>query len=161
MRSEIIDLFNWHVMVELPDGTCRKLTREERFDPDAYLPEGTRIYRRTGLDSQGASTTVAPSLMSGTAGHFPVRKIDIGPFPKKEWIVWPSWADWRHSSARNRSCGRNTKMKCPGRRINNVWSAQMYPSAKSYVVETSTKAIQRCLLMTTDPGDLVLDPYLR
>ena len=29
---------------------------------------------------------------------------------------------------------------------------------KSYVVQTSTKVIQRCLLMTTDPGDLVLDP---
>ena len=29
---------------------------------------------------------------------------------------------------------------------------------KSYVVQTSTKVIERCLLMTTDPGDLVLDP---
>jgi adenine-specific DNA-methyltransferase len=29
---------------------------------------------------------------------------------------------------------------------------------KQYVVETSTKVIERCLLMTTDPGDLVLDP---
>ena len=26
-----------------------------------------------------------------------------------------------------------------------------------YVVQTSTKVIQRCVLMTTDPGDLVLD----
>ncbi len=30
--------------------------------------------------------------------------------------------------------------------------------SKSYVVQTNPKAIQRCLLMTTDPGDLVLDP---
>src|SRR5437879_11723502 len=29
---------------------------------------------------------------------------------------------------------------------------------KEYVVETSTKVVERCLLMTTDPGDLVLDP---
>jgi adenine-specific DNA-methyltransferase len=29
---------------------------------------------------------------------------------------------------------------------------------KEYVVETNTKVIERCLLMTTDPGDLVLDP---
>ena len=27
-----------------------------------------------------------------------------------------------------------------------------------YVVQTNPKVIQRCLLMTTDPGDLVLDP---
>lgn len=29
---------------------------------------------------------------------------------------------------------------------------------KMYVVQTGTKTIERCLLMTTDPGDLVLDP---
>ena len=34
----------------------------------------------------------------------------------------------------------------------------MFPTEKRYVVETSTKAIQRCVLMTTDPGDLVFDP---
>ena len=31
-------------------------------------------------------------------------------------------------------------------------------SDKIYVVQTNTKVIERCLLMTTDPGDLVLDP---
>ena len=46
----------------------------------------------------------------------------------------------------------------PGRRINNIWPDQMFPSEKRYAVETSTKAIQRCMLMTTDPGDLVFDP---
>ena len=29
---------------------------------------------------------------------------------------------------------------------------------KIYVVQTVTKVVQRCILMTTDPGDLVLDP---
>ena len=88
-----------------------------------------------------------------------VRKTGIGPFPKKEWIVWPSWADWKRSTIGQDSLmWKKYENEVPGRRINNVWPAQMYPSAKSYVVETSTKAIQRCLLMTTDPGDLVLDP---
>ena len=49
-RAEVIDFFSWHVMVELPDGSCRKPTDEERFDPDEYLPEGARLCRRTGLD---------------------------------------------------------------------------------------------------------------
>ena len=40
----------------------------------------------------------------------------------------------------------------------NVWTTMQGASDKSYVVETSEKVIQRCLLMTTDPGDLVLDP---
>ena len=46
----------------------------------------------------------------------------------------------------------------PGRRINNIWAAPMSPTDKLYVVQTATKAIQRCILMTTDPGDLVFDP---
>jgi adenine-specific DNA-methyltransferase len=45
--------------------------------------------------------------------------------------------------------------------IDNVWNDTTisgYGRKKQYVVETSTKVIERCLLMTTDPGDLVLDP---
>src|SRR5690606_26987054 len=42
--------------------------------------------------------------------------------------------------------------------LDNVWQDTRGELAKSYVVQTSTKVIERCLLMTTDPGDLVLDP---
>ncbi len=45
--------------------------------------------------------------------------------------------------------------------INNIWSDTTragYIDQKRYVVETSNKIIERCILMTTDPGDLVLDP---
>jgi len=43
----------------------------------------------------------------------------------------------------------------------NLWddtTTSGYGDPKTYVVQTNTKVIQRCLLMTTDPGDLVLDP---
>jgi adenine-specific DNA-methyltransferase len=42
--------------------------------------------------------------------------------------------------------------------IHNIWTDTPPPSDKRYVVQTSIKVIQRCLLMTTDPGDLVFDP---
>ncbi len=42
--------------------------------------------------------------------------------------------------------------------FNNVWTDTSAPTDMRYVVETSPKVVQRCLLMTTDPGDLVLDP---
>ncbi|HUW30724.1 MAG TPA: DNA methyltransferase, partial [Planctomycetota bacterium] len=45
--------------------------------------------------------------------------------------------------------------------FNNSWEDTVisgYAELKSYVVQTSSKVIQRCLLMATDPGDLVLDP---
>ena len=39
-----------------------------------------------------------------------------------------------------------------------IWTDTVGPQNKTYVVQTSEKVIQRCILMTTDPGDLVLDP---
>jgi len=45
--------------------------------------------------------------------------------------------------------------------INNIWRDVLmtgFSEPKVYVVQTSGKIIERCLLMTTDPGDLVLDP---
>jgi adenine-specific DNA-methyltransferase len=45
--------------------------------------------------------------------------------------------------------------------LNNLWTDTAvagFASDKKYVVETTLKVVERCLLMTTDPGDLVLDP---
>ena len=42
--------------------------------------------------------------------------------------------------------------------LHNMWTDTSPATDKSYVVQTSAKTIQRCLLMTTDPGDLVIDP---
>ena len=42
--------------------------------------------------------------------------------------------------------------------ISNVWSDMMGASGIVYVVQTNARVIDRCILMTTDPGDLVLDP---
>ena len=45
--------------------------------------------------------------------------------------------------------------------VNNLWLDTRWgfdASEKRYVVETNIKVVQRCLLMTTDAGDLVLDP---
>lgn len=48
----------------------------------------------------------------------------------------------------------------PAMPIRNVWTdvGSSLGSDKFYVVQTSTKIIERCILMATDPGDLVLDP---
>jgi adenine-specific DNA-methyltransferase len=46
----------------------------------------------------------------------------------------------------------------PVEELDNVWSDTQGASDRAYVVQTSTKVIERCLLMTTDPGDLVVDP---
>ena len=157
-RQEIVETFDRHVMVEEPDGSCRKLTDLERFDPDRHLPKGSRIYQRTGLDSQGVSVTgrSEPYIYDGRVfncsknRHWSVsseamdRLADMG---RLEALSGPTSLRWK-----------KYEDEYPGRRINNIWHRQMYPSDKRYVVETSVKAVMRCILMTSDPGDLVFDP---
>ncbi|MCY4229052.1 MAG: site-specific DNA-methyltransferase [Gammaproteobacteria bacterium] len=157
-RAEVIDYFNWDVAVELPDGNSRKVTADERVNPDKFLPEGARIYRRVGLDSQGVSTTGRSDPYEWNGRIFHCLKT-------RQWSISKEGMDRLAELNRLEALeGQNSLMwkkyedEVPGRRIHNVWPAQMYPSEKRYVVETSVKAIQRCILMSTDPGDLVFDP---
>ena len=46
----------------------------------------------------------------------------------------------------------------PVGRITNLWSDASGATQQIYVVQTNVDVIKRCILMTTDPGDLVLDP---
>lgn len=154
-RAEIVRLFNRDVMVELPNGSHRKPTPEERFDPDRNLPKGSRIYGRAGLDAQGVGRS-EPYQYNG-------RTFNCG--EKRHWAISHEGMDTLAKMGRLEALDRQNSLRwikyedeVPGRRINNLWSSQMYPQDRGYVVETATSVIQRCILMTTDPGDLVLDP---
>ncbi|MGD9476785.1 site-specific DNA-methyltransferase [Shinella sp. G-2] len=51
----------------------------------------------------------------------------------------------------------------PGQGLTNIWmdiggAVQSRSDPKVYIVQTGTAAVERCVLMTTDPGDLVIDP---
>lgn len=46
----------------------------------------------------------------------------------------------------------------PVSELSNIWGDTQGATDPVYVVQTSNKVVERCLLMTTDPGDLVLDP---
>ena len=91
-RTEIVDYFSWHAGVELSDGSCRKPTPQERFDPGLYLPEGARIYQplRARL-ARRIHSPGAPSRMDGTAGSFAAVGTGNGLFRGMAWIDWRSW----------------------------------------------------------------------
>ena len=157
-RKEIIDFFSSYVAVELPDGTTRKITDYERISPDKSLPEGARIYRRVGLDSQGISTTGRSDPYEWKGKIFHCSK-------NRHWSISKEGLDRLADDNRLEALEgvdslswKKYEDEVPGRQIHNVWASKMYPSDKRYVVETSVKAIQRCILMSTDPGDLVFDP---
>lgn len=46
----------------------------------------------------------------------------------------------------------------PYSKLTNPWTDTSGPQDKSYVVQTADEVVKRCILMSTDPGDLVLDP---
>ncbi len=157
-RAEVIEFFSSYVSVELPDGQCRKPTPEERFDPDKHLPEGGRIYRRMPLESQGVSTVARSEPYEYDGRVFRCSR-------DSQWRISKEGIDRLAELGRLEALGNQTSLmwkryedEVPGRPINNIWAAPMSPSAKHYVVQTANKAIQRCILMTTDPGDLVFDP---
>ena len=157
-RAEVIESFSWHVMVELPQRQCRKPTPEECFDPDRHLPKGARIYRRMPLDSQGVSTTGRSEPYEYDGRIFRCGQ-------NRQWGVSKAGMDRLAELDRLEALeGQSSLMwkryedEVAGRRINNIWAAPMSPTDKRYVVQTANKAIQRCILMTSDPGDLVFDP---
>ena len=154
-RRELIDYMSSYARVELPDGTTRKLTAEERFDPNSFLPKGAKLYRRVGLDSQGVSTT-------GRSEPYIYQGIVWNCAPRRQWSISQEGldrlAEMGRLDAANSLMMKRYEEEIPGRRINNVWHRQMYPSDKTYVVQTARSVVARCMLMSTDPGDLVFDP---
>jgi adenine-specific DNA-methyltransferase len=142
-----------YTSVELLDGTRRPMTTEERNNPK-LLPEGSRPY---GLDT----------LIS--AGYTPTCTFDFefeGKMVKSESKSWKTTRDGiNHLIAANRIAKPGAIPKYvrffddfPVQALNNIWNDTLGNYDKIYVVQTSNKIIERCLLMTTDPGDLVFDP---
>ena len=154
-RKETIQHMTWHAMCELPDGTCRNLTNGERENPD-LLSEGTRLFRRMPLDSAHTSTTgrSEPFEWNGVAYPCPAGR---------HWTVSHEGLLQIAETGRmvitdnNQLTWKRYEDEIPGRQIDAVWTDTAAPQDKQYVVETPPKVLERCLLMTTDPGDLVLD----
>jgi adenine-specific DNA-methyltransferase len=135
--------------VRLPDLSVRRLTREEAEQPD-QLPDGWKILQTTALES-------ANPLVD-----FEFR----GRNYSQRWKTNP--AGLTKLAKADRIYEATSKLRYlryvddfPVIPVINSWDdtgSSGYRDANIYVVQTVTKVIERCILMTTDPGDLVLDP---
>ena len=141
------DTYRW---VDLPNGTRRGMTAVERAAPET-LPPGSRIYKPDNITSQGN----------------PVFDFDLG--GKSYAQAWKTNASgMARLAASNRLHVAANSLQYvrylddfPVVPLTQLWDDTQtgnFTDEKIYVVQTGTKAIERCLLMTTDPGDLVLDP---
>jgi adenine-specific DNA-methyltransferase len=150
-------------LVELPDGSRRRLTADERANPQ-LIPDGGRIYRIDNLQSQ----SIGREKGEGAASWFPVELDgkEFKPSLRARWKTNESGMKRLKESRRLQSTGTGLYYvryfdDFPAVPLSNLWDDTViagFASDKLYVVETSTKVVERCMLMTTDPGDLVLDP---
>jgi adenine-specific DNA-methyltransferase len=139
------------------DGTDRLATKAE-LDGTQPLPEGESLFRPDNLTSQSSPESATFSI--GFNGHY----------------LKPGKGGWKTNAVGAQ------RLQCAGRLYltknntlqylrkmadfnvapyNDVWSdvgTGSFTTEKVYVVQTNEKIISRCLLMASDPGDLVLDP---
>ena len=146
-----------HSRAELEDGT-----RESIGVPEVrkLLGEGRTIrpYSLDGIASQGTTTS--------SSGPFEFEGRAFGLPQNSHWKTNPEGMKrlvWGHRVEASENSLRFVRFldDFPVQPITNVWDDTNRPGyidTKLYVVQTTTKVIERCLLMTTDPGDLVFDP---
>ena len=147
-----------YIWVESPDGNIdRRMTKEELEDP-GKIPHGWRVFACDNLTSQRPAQEGDVHQYIHNGGEFTPGK---GTFKTDR-----KGLDSLSSAGRLKPIGKSLMYKrylsdfvvAP---VANVWDDTKmtgFTEEKLYVVQTASKVIERCLLMTTDPGDLVLDP---
>ena len=142
-------------MIELESGDSRRLTSKERTPETA--PEG-RLYRTANITSQSG----------GPSTHFPVELEGKTAVPSKNayWKTNLRGMETLKKAGRLEIVGNTLTFRryqddFPIRAVTNWWDDTVqstFSTENIYVVQTYTKVVERCILMVTDPGDLVIDP---
>ena len=146
--------------LELNDGTQRRLNRDEINNP-SIISKDSKPYRLGDVTSQRQGRPSGP----GSAMYFPVKIEGINFYPpgNRGWSTTQSGMDRLTLAGRLVSQGERLSYRryindFAAFEIDNNWTDTAGASDRIYVVQTNDNVIERCILMTTDPGDLVLDP---
>ncbi len=141
--------------IETPEGLRRRATKDEIENHNDYSKNGYKYYRISDIRSQSGSNSI---------------QFDIefeGQIYKPKHLFWKTnYEGIKRLISKNRIVASGNSLNYvryhddfPVYEINNVWGdLSSGVGSKYYVVQTNAKIIQRCVLMSTDPGDLVLDP---
>jgi adenine-specific DNA-methyltransferase len=142
-----------YTRIRMPDGSVRTARDDEVADP-TRLPEGARFFRLDNLTSQSPGSRYPVEL--GGKTFFPRG------YWKTEEVAMPRLIAAGRVMPRANSLAYVRYLDdFPVVALHSTWTDTAIagrPGDKLYVVQTAPKVVTRCLLMTTDPGDLVLDP---
>jgi adenine-specific DNA-methyltransferase len=135
--------------------SSRKVTPSERTEIELSLKNnpGFRLFGTWSLNAQG--TEKQEAFVYQESKYYP-----------------PKNTQWKTSYEGLKKLAESNRLQVEGNNLrfkiyfedyaimplNNLWSNIGAASDKAYVVQTSEELVKRCLLMTTDPGDLILDP---
>lgn len=141
--------------IELKDKTRRPMYRNERANP-LTIPKGSKIYRHDNAVAGGGSPKDETFLFEGQ---------ECRPAPHSHWKVS---LDGMHKLAQKNMLVKQGKTihvvayfdDHKHQQLTNMWQDTTSGGfeGKIYAVQTTATTIRRFVLMTTDPGDLVLDP---
>ena len=140
--------------VQEADGQLRRLSKDERSD-FAHIPASSRIF--------GTVSQWAPSFSESGVYTFPFQGVSYDPTPGRCWVTTPEKMERLAKAQRLFVEGEFPRfvsfhIDFSFQKLTHPWRDTAPAQDKAYVVETNPNVIERCLLMTTDPGDLVLDP---
>jgi adenine-specific DNA-methyltransferase len=146
--------FHWG-WIELPNGSRRKMTKEE-INNHTLLPPRAKIFRLVPLwPASFSSQTVYPITFRGKE-YIPPKGLC--------WLSGPEGMNRLINANRIEPEGegnlryvyflKDYNLK----KLISFWDDTTGARNQKYVVQTSEEVIKRCIYMTTDPGDLVFDP---
>jgi adenine-specific DNA-methyltransferase len=142
-----------HCWYEDADGIRTRMSKHQLYN-HALLPPKSRVYRLKSLEPSGRMDSgMYDYEFRGKTYHHPKNGFGT----TKEGLKQVEKSN-RLEPEGNRLCyvlyadeGESSQMTAP-------WSDTVGADDKQYVVQTNTEVVKRCMLMATDPGDLVLDP---
>jgi adenine-specific DNA-methyltransferase len=146
--------FRWIIT---PAGEMRGLRKEELDNP-SLIPEGSRIYKPDNIKSSGGSQT------EQTFTH---NEVPYNPGPNNHWKTSVPVGMGRLALAGRLHEAENSLayVRYPDdfevTALDSLWldtATGNFTGTKLYVVQTNADVVARCMLMTTRPGNLVLDP---
>jgi adenine-specific DNA-methyltransferase len=141
----------------MPDGSYKGVSAAQKRG-EVPLPEGARLYNPDNLLSQGAAGSPQPFRFGGQVYEPPHGSHWKANYPEgMERLAAAGRIHIARSSLRYRRFADDFPFKVRG----NIWTDTItgsFTDEKIYAVQTNTKVVERCLLLTTRPGDLVLDP---
>lgn len=143
--------------VLLPNGDYRGVSAAEKRG-EKPLPEGAQLYAPDNLISQDPPKEPQPFEFEGKTYE---------PNQNSHWKAnYPTGMERLASAGRIHIAKGSLRYRrffddFPYQQRGNLWSdtgTGNFTDDKVYVVQTNTKVIERCILMTSDPGDLIFDP---